>query len=79
MEISPLMERRQASLGEKFVFNIATHKLAAKLMYDKQLTKNEALMVARGEAWSNTLTMGLSIPYHVLTRDRRAEDIKRNR
>lgn len=45
---------RTATLAEKFVYNEATRKRAAKFVVDNNLSMSAALKKAKGEAWRNT-------------------------
>lgn len=45
---------RSATSAEKFVYNEATRKRAAKFVVDKNMSMTDALKKAKGEAWRNT-------------------------
>ena len=45
---------RSATSAEKFVYNEATRKRAAKFVVDKNMPMTDALKKAKGEAWRNT-------------------------
>lgn len=46
--------RKKASVGEKFFYNEAVHKKAAKYIVDNNMSMSEATKKAKGEAWRNT-------------------------
>lgn len=46
--------KKNASAGEKFVYNSATRKKAAKYVVDNNMSVAEATKKAKGDAWRNT-------------------------
>lgn len=46
--------RKKASVGDKFFYNEATHRKAAKYIVDNNMSMSEATKKAKGEAWRNT-------------------------
>lgn len=48
---------KNASLGEKLMYNSNTRKLAAKYVVDNNMTKTEATKKAKGVAWRNAAAL----------------------
>ena len=46
--------RKDASTGEKLVYNKATHKKAAKYVVDHNVPVADAIAMAKGDAWRNS-------------------------